>query len=58
MKIAPYYQSLLEKAVQAAVSFEPITYMGMFDSGIDYLFTLLLPLLESELEKDTISVAV
>lgn len=58
MKIAPYYQKLLEKALQAAKSFEPITYVGMFDSGVDYLFTLLVPLLAAESEKDTLSVAV
>ncbi|MBI5613654.1 helix-turn-helix domain-containing protein [Candidatus Gottesmanbacteria bacterium] len=58
MKIAPYYQRLLEKALQAVNSFEPITYVGMFDSGTDYLFTLFIPLLVSELEKDTYSVAV
>lgn len=58
MKIAPYYQKLLKKALQAAKSFEPITYVGMFDSGVDYLFTLLVPLLAAELEKDDSLVAI
>jgi len=51
MKIAPYYQKLLQKCVTAATSFEPITFIGMFDSGIDYLFTMLRPLLASELSE-------
>ena len=58
MKIAPYYQKLLEDALQAAKSFEPITYAGMFDSGVDYLFNLFIPLVEAELENDTVSLVV
>ncbi len=58
MRIAPYYQKLLEEALQAAKSFEPITYVGMFDSGVDYLFTLLVPILAAESEKDTSLVAI
>lgn len=48
MKIAPYYQSLLEENIQAVKSMEPITFCGMYDSGIDYVFSLLLPLLQAE----------
>ncbi|MBU1327185.1 helix-turn-helix domain-containing protein [Patescibacteria group bacterium] len=49
MKIAPYYQKLLEAGMQAASSLEPITFAGMSDSGIDYIFTLSVPLFTSEL---------
>jgi len=52
MKIAPYYQKLLEQGLQAASSLEPITFIGMFDSGVDYLFNLAIPLFEAELPKD------
>jgi len=48
MKIAPYYQSLLEENLQAVKSMEPITFCGMYDCGIDYLFSLSLPLLQAE----------
>lgn len=58
MKIAPYYQKLLEAGLQAAKSLEPITFAGMFDSGVDYLFNLIIPLLGAELDKDTLPVAV
>ena len=58
MKIAPYYQKLLNLGFQAAKSLEPITFAGMFDSGVDYLFNLAVPLLGAELDKDTASVAV
>lgn len=58
MKIAPYYQKLLNLGLQAAKSLEPITFVGMFDSGVDYLFTLLIPLLAAESEKDTSLVAI
>lgn len=58
MNIAPYYQKLLEQGFQAAKSLEPITFVGMFDSGVDYLFNLAIPLLATELEKDTVPVAV
>lgn len=52
MKVAPYYQRLLEQGLQAASSLEPITYVGMFDSGVDYLFNLAIPLFGAELPKD------
>lgn len=52
MRIAPYYQKLLEDALQAAKSLEPITFTGMFDSATGYLFTLATPLFQAELEKD------
>lgn len=49
MKIAPYYQKLLNLGLQAAKSLEPITFAGMFNSGVGYLFTLSMPLFASEL---------
>lgn len=52
MNVAPYYQKLLEQGLQAASSLEPITFIGMFDSGVDYLFNLAMPLFEAELPKD------
>lgn len=58
MRIAPYYQKLLEDALQAAKSLEPITFAGMFDSGVDYLFNLATPLFAAEFDKDTVSVTV
>lgn len=58
MRIAPYYQKLLQEAVQVAKGMEPITFAGMFDSGVDYLFNLTIPLLATELEKETVPVAV
>lgn len=54
MKIAPYYQKLLELGLQAAKSMEPITCAGMFDCGVDYLFSLSIPLFEAELDKCTV----
>ena len=51
MKVPTYYQNQLEKALQAAKSTEPITFAGMFDSGVDYLFNLAVPLLKAELPK-------
>lgn len=56
MKIAPYYQNLLEQALQAAQSLEPITFAGMFDSGVDYLFNLSVPLFSTELPSEIIPI--
>ncbi len=54
MRLAPYYQALLKKGQRAAKSLEPITFIGMFDSGVDYLFTLFIPLLGSGRSKVSI----
>lgn len=51
MKIASYYQKLLETSLNAAKSMEPITFAGMFDCGVDYLFSLSIPLFEAELDE-------
>ncbi len=51
MKIAPYYQKLLEAGLTAAGSLEPITFSGMFDAACGYLFTLSIPFFRSELDK-------
>lgn len=51
MKIAPYYQKLLEAGLTAVGSLEPITFSGMFDAACGYLFTLSIPFFRSELDK-------
>lgn len=53
MKIASNYQKLLEAGLTAAKAMEPVTFAGMFDSGVDYLFSLSIPLFEAELGKCT-----
>lgn len=58
MKIAPYYQKLLNLGLQAAKSLEPITFVGMFNSGTGYLFTLSMPLFASELSPDVTPIAI
>ncbi len=58
MKIAIYAQQLLEKALQAAKNLEPISLCGMFDAGVDYLFSLSVPYFSSELPKDIRVIAV
>lgn len=52
MKIASTVQVHLQKALKAANSLEPITFCGMYDCGISYIFSLAIPLLTSELKKD------
>ena len=51
MKVPPYNQNKLEQALQAAKSTEPIAFSGMYDSGVDYLFNLAVPLFKAELPK-------
>ena len=58
MKIAPYYQKLLAKGVQAIKSGEPISFVGMYDSGETYLFSILAPLVQTEVSKDQIVASV
>jgi len=40
-KIAPYYQELLKKAKDQIKTGFPVTFVGMFDCGVDYLFGLM-----------------
>ncbi len=58
MNIAPYYQKLLNIGLQAAKSLEPITFVGMFNSGVGYLFTLSMPLFATELKSDVTQIIV
>lgn len=50
MQIAKANQRLLQIALQAAQGLEPITFCSMFDGSVDYLFTMVIPLLRTELE--------
>ncbi len=54
MKIASSVQIHLQKALKAANSLEPITFCGMYDCGISYIYSLAVPQLSSELRKDVI----
>ncbi len=54
MRVAPYYEKLLQAGLKAGESMEPIIYSGMFDSGVDYLFTLFAPLAAAELTTNTL----
>ena len=56
MKIAPYYQKLLEASLQAANNLEPITFSGMFDSATGYLFTLSMPLFQTEIASNVLPI--
>lgn len=42
----------MQKALQNVESMEPIVFCGMYDCGLSYLFNLLPPLFDSELNKD------
>lgn len=53
MRIAFGVQTLLQKALKAVESMEPIVYCGMYDCGLSYIFHLLPPLFATELGKDT-----
>lgn len=52
MQIEPYYQQVLALAIQAIKSREPISFVGMYDSGETYLFTMLIPLADAELTNE------
>lgn len=52
MKIASSVQVHLQKVLKAANSLEPITFCGMYDCGMSYIFSLAISLLTSELKKD------
>lgn len=52
MRINSYSQKLLAMGLQSAQAMEPITFCGMYDCGVDYLFTLSEPLLSAELRGD------
>ncbi|MBI3576891.1 helix-turn-helix domain-containing protein [Candidatus Gottesmanbacteria bacterium] len=48
MKIEKYYESLLKSAISSMKKGEPITFVGMYDCGKNYLFTLLFDTLDKK----------